>query len=78
MLAWVQLPATCPCQGDYTALVSEPLVICGVDVAAPQQLRRRPGVAVRQAIAAFENQFSKAEVRRWGHWAGRVSLARHS
>ncbi|KAI8470031.1 MAG: 4'-phosphopantetheinyl transferase [Monoraphidium minutum] len=61
-------------EGDYVLLASEPLAIVGVDVAAPQQLRRggrgagAAGAAearpLLEALAAFRGQLSAEEWRR--------------
>lgn len=52
-------------QGDYVALASEPHVIVGVDVAAPQQLRRGAAAAARpllDALAVLRQQLTDGEV----------------
>jgi hypothetical protein len=50
-------------QGDYVVLASEPVCIVGIDVAAPQQLRR-PGsqTTLVRALEPFRKQLSEAEV----------------
>lgn len=48
-------------EGDYTALASEPLCVCGVDVAAPQQLRRAKHANLLEAISQFKGQFAASE-----------------
>jgi hypothetical protein len=51
-------------QGDYVVLASEPVCICGVDVAAPQQLRQRGRgrMSVAELKAVFAKQFTPHEV----------------
>lgn len=52
-------------QGDYVVLASEPISICGVDVAAPQQLRMRGSqqkMTIAQLKAIFDKQFTPYEV----------------
>ena len=53
-------------QGDYVVLASEPVCICGVDCAAPQQLRGRgkARMSVAELKAIFGKQFTPYEVRR--------------
>eukprot|EP00983_Pelagomonas_calceolata_P006912 225566-Pelagomonas_calceolata.AAC.3 len=48
-------------QGSFTVLVSEPYAATGVDVCAPTQLRRRPGVPLLQGIVPFKSQFAPEE-----------------
>ena len=51
-------------QGDYVVLASEPVCICGVDCAAPQQLRGRgkARMSVSELKAIFAKQFTPYEV----------------
>ena len=49
-------------QGDFVALASEPLCICGVDVAAPQQFRGQRKVPIDSLLSSFESQFTANEV----------------
>lgn len=47
-------------------LASEPISICGVDVAAPQQLRARGSqqkMTISQLKSIFDKQFTPYEVR---------------
>ena len=44
------------------ALASEPVCICGVDVAAPRQLRRAKGESAEIFFAHFKPQFTPPEV----------------
>jgi 4'-phosphopantetheinyl transferase len=48
-------------QGDYVVLASEPLCICGCDVAAPQQVRRGKDQNLADIFKSFEKQFSPKE-----------------
>uniref|UniRef100_A0A7S3QM64 holo-[acyl-carrier-protein] synthase n=1 Tax=Dunaliella tertiolecta TaxID=3047 RepID=A0A7S3QM64_DUNTE len=48
-------------EGSFTVLVSEPYAATGVDVCAPTQLRRRPGVPLLQGIVPFKSQFAPEE-----------------
>ncbi|GMH38682.1 hypothetical protein BSKO_06566 [Bryopsis sp. KO-2023] len=48
-------------EGDFVVLISEPLCLCGVDVAAPGQLRRKPGTSIRNALEAFRSQLTPHE-----------------
>lgn len=50
-------------QGDYVVLASEGHCLCGVDVAAPQQLRRGPQQPVLDYLKSFRKQFTAHEVR---------------
>jgi hypothetical protein len=43
-------------------LAAEPVCICGVDVAAPQQVRRSQQEPLEAFFAHFERQFTPAEV----------------
>jgi hypothetical protein len=55
--------AAARCQGDYVVLASEGRCLCGVDVAAPQQLRRRGSSRTLQdSIALLKDQMSASEV----------------
>lgn len=56
-------------QGDYVVLASEPLCVCGCDVAAPQQVRRRGGEPLADFLRSFRDQLTTAE------WAGVNALA---
>lgn len=59
----VALPGICTTlQGDWTVLVAEPVLITGVDIAAPQQLRRRPGQSWAAYLTLLERQFAPEEV----------------
>ena len=66
----METPADAPslrrcCQGDYVALASEADVIVGVDVAAPQQLRRGKAAKARplvEALAVLRQQLTDCEV----------------
>ena len=52
-------------QGDYVVLASEPVCICGVDVAAPQQLRVRNSqqkMSMAELRSIFSRQFTEYEV----------------
>lgn len=44
-------------------LASEPICICGIDVAAPQQIRRSQQEPLESFFAHFQQQFTPAEVR---------------
>lgn len=48
-------------EGYWVVLASEPVCLCGVDVAAPQQIRRAPGVPLLQSLLALRDQFSLRE-----------------
>ena len=53
-------------QGDFVVLASEPVCICGVDVAAPQQLRTRNSqhkMSMAELRSIFSRQFTDYEVR---------------
>lgn len=53
-------------QGDFVVLASEPVCICGVDVAAPQQLRVRNSqqkMSMAELRSIFSRQFTEYEVR---------------
>ena len=53
-------------QGDFVVLASEPVCICGVDVAAPQQLRARNSqhkLSMAELRSTFSRQFTDYEVR---------------
>ena len=55
-----------PWQGDFVVLASEPICICGVDVAAPQQLRARNSqhkMSMAELRSIFSRQFTDYEVR---------------
>jgi len=49
-------------QGDYVALASEPLSICGVDVSAPQQFRGQRRVSLDEMLANIGSVFTQNEV----------------
>lgn len=49
-------------EGDYVVLASEPLCICGCDVAAPQQLRRSKNQVFQEMLKSFEKQFTRNEL----------------
>ncbi len=51
-------------QGAYVVLASEPLCLCGVDVAAPQQVRRQQQEPLQAFFKTFGRQFTPGEVRR--------------
>lgn len=61
-------------QGSFVALASEPVCLCGVDVSAPDQLRRPPGTSAMSVLSAFEDQLTAAEVMSHGN----LSLSRIS
>jgi 4'-phosphopantetheinyl transferase len=50
--------------GDYVVLAAEPLCVCGVDVAAPGQLRRRGAqqTPMCEHVQQFKRQFTAPEV----------------
>lgn len=51
-------------EGDWVVLASEPLCVCGVDVAAPGQLRRANAAAtppMREYLQLFARQFTAVE-----------------
>lgn len=50
-------------QGDYVILASEPLAVCGCDVAAPQAVRRpgAPPQPLRTLLRPFERQLTRRE-----------------
>mmetsp|Transcript_22055 Transcript_22055/g.61211 ORF Transcript_22055/g.61211 Transcript_22055/m.61211 type:complete len:319 (-) Transcript_22055:257-1213(-) len=49
-------------EGDYVVLASEPLCICGVDVAAPSQLRRRgKEQTIHEIHSIFRSSFTDNE-----------------
>ena len=53
--------------GNYVVLASEPFCVCGVDVAAPGQLRRAGATApvpMQQYIELFKHQFTASETQR--------------
>lgn len=52
----------CHLQGDYVVLASEGHCLCGVDVAAPQQLRRGPQQPLLTYLESFRRQFTTYEV----------------
>ena len=49
-------------QGNYVALACEPVCLCGVDVAAPNQIRRREGKSFLQSLADLKGELSEGEV----------------
>ncbi|WIA35519.1 hypothetical protein OEZ86_003946 [Tetradesmus obliquus] len=50
------------CQGDYVVLAAEGRCLCGVDVAAPQQLRRRGSSrSLQDCIALLRDQLAPGE-----------------
>jgi len=49
-------------QGSFTVLVAEPYASAGVDVCAPTQLRRKPGVPLLKSLEPFRAQFADEEV----------------
>lgn len=51
-------------QGDYVVLASEPVCLCGVDVSAPNQIRREPGIPLQAVMSAFQDQMTMLEVMR--------------
>ena len=54
-------------EGDFVVLASEPVCICGVDVAAPAQLRSGRGGAatpMRDYLALFSRQLTSCEAQR--------------
>ncbi|KAK9808136.1 hypothetical protein WJX73_000595 [Symbiochloris irregularis] len=57
-------------EGDYVVLASEPLCVCGIDVAAPQQARSSPTKTFQELYETFRSQISRAEwqtILRSGH-----------
>lgn len=48
-------------EGDFVVLASEPICIVGIDVSAPQQIRRGTSEPFTKLFQAFERQFSSAE-----------------
>ncbi len=48
-------------QGDYVILASEPVAICGCDVAAPQQVRRSRGEPLADFFRSFQRQLTASE-----------------
>ncbi|KAG1661534.1 hypothetical protein FOA52_000044 [Chlamydomonas sp. UWO 241] len=48
-------------EGNFTALAADPLCVVGIDVAAPNQVRRRGGEAFATAIEIFRAQFAPSE-----------------
>jgi 4'-phosphopantetheinyl transferase len=50
-------------EGDYVVLAAEPVCICGVDVAAPQQVRRSKQEPLESFFASFDRQFTPDEWR---------------
>ncbi len=54
-------------EGDFVVLASEPLCVCGVDVAAPGQLRCKGATApppMREYVQLFRRQLTPREVER--------------
>lgn len=49
-------------QGDFVVLASEPVCIVGVDVSAPQQIRRGASEPISRLFQTFERQCSPTEV----------------
>lgn len=49
-------------QGDYVVLAAEPLCICGVDVAAPMQLRPQANRGLDSLFNSFRKQLTDNEV----------------
>lgn len=50
-------------QGDYVIIATEPLCVCGCDVAAPNQVRRARQEPLSEFFKSFTKQFTAAEVR---------------
>jgi 4'-phosphopantetheinyl transferase len=52
-------------EGDFVVLASEPLCVCGVDVAAPAQLRRKGAEPppMRQFVTNFSRQLTSRELQ---------------
>lgn len=50
-------------QGDWVVLIAEPWHICGVDVAAPDQLHFQPHLPLLQRVLSLPDCFSDGEVR---------------
>ncbi|KAI3430442.1 hypothetical protein D9Q98_005037 [Chlorella vulgaris] len=48
-------------EGDYVILASEPVAICGCDVAAPQQVRRSRGEPLADFFRSFQRQLTASE-----------------
>ena len=66
-------------QGDFVVLASEPVCICGVDVAAPQQLRVRNSqqkMSMAELRSIFSRQFTEYEVRGQPH--GNLNICRYT
>jgi len=52
-------------EGDFVVLASEPLCVCGVDVAAPGQLRRKGAAQtppMHEYVQLFRRQLTGREV----------------
>ena len=49
-------------QGEFVVLASEGLCVCGCDVAAPNQIRRRQQEPLANFFKCFVDQFTAAEV----------------
>ena len=66
-------------QGDFVVLASEPVCICGVDVAAPQQLRVRNSqqkMSMSELRSIFSRQFTEYEVSARLHFPSSHALPR--
>ena len=52
-------------EGDYVVMAAEPLCVCGVDVAAPAQLRRKGAGSppMSQLLASFSRQLAARETQ---------------
>ena len=72
-------------EGDFVVLASEPLCVCGVDVAAPAQLRRKGAEPhpMCQFVTNFSRQLTSHELQQiltagsegeWG-WGRNASCA---
>jgi len=48
-------------EGDYVVLASEPMLVCGVDVAAPGQLRRGKMQTIAEIKQTFQSSFTQME-----------------
>jgi len=48
-------------EGDYVVLASEPLCLCGIDCAAPQQLRRGKPQTIQDIHKTFKDNFTEYE-----------------
>eukprot|EP01026_Neomeris_dumetosa_P052463 TRINITY_DN463_c1_g1_i4.p2 TRINITY_DN463_c1_g1~~TRINITY_DN463_c1_g1_i4.p2 ORF type:complete len:305 (-),score=28.08 TRINITY_DN463_c1_g1_i4:219-1133(-) len=61
-------------EGSYVVLVAEPVFICGVDISAPQSLRRKNPPPFDQTLKLFERCFSSQEFARINSLYPRLDL----